>query len=377
LSGTEVLDQTADAQASGIRIPRQARPATVAEQAEFEKERERFAKKQDEYFATIGEDIRKHILAEAGFNARTPPANAADALKIIDLWGLSKADLVGQLPQIGASLSTQVQGSNQVTTLQQQADQLTAALSKKGQQTFEAAMKAVRTEPFWRKWLNDHQVFIFPDLTGTNRYSGYTQRSSDRWNPGFIIHVSKDALDAGDTQAVVATLIHELSHTTFEGTIGKAMRPFLKEVASLLADHPEISALRAKASDKDEARQTHVNRIYLILYERTGYAEGEIFVHLQQFTHQPAVTLSSGKLSADRFILSQVAAYVEQLKRIRLPQKTLIGVLDTIGRRVQLLYDSRIEALPAGSPERGRMELRQRQAAAILELARSETGTDR
>ena len=60
------------------KIHRQA-PATAAEQAEFDKEREDFAKKQDAHFAMIGEEIRAHILAEAGLHAQTPPANAAEA----------------------------------------------------------------------------------------------------------------------------------------------------------------------------------------------------------------------------------------------------------------------------------------------------------
>lgn len=360
----------------GCTIQRQSPPSEV-QQAEFEKDRDRFAQNQDEHFAIIGEEIKKHILREAGFDAQTAPADAAGALKIIKLWGLSITDLVKQLPQLGAALSTQIKGSNATTTLEQKADQLTAAMSKRGQETFKAALDTIRSEPFWRNWLDNHVVIFLPDLTGQNRYSGYTQRSDDRWNPGFIIHISKDALEAGETKAVVATLIHELSHTTYEGSVEKAIRPFLRQIASLLADHPDVSALRAKAKDKNEARETHSKRIAQILYEKTAYAEGEIFVHLHQLTSQPPVTTGGVTISADRFILARVAGFVEQLKQIHLPQRMLLGVLDSLARRVQLLYDSRIAPMPQGSRARRLMELSKAQAATILELARSETGTDR
>ena len=119
-----------------------------------------------------------------------------------------------------------------------------------------------------------------------------------------------------------------------------------------------------------------MKRIAQILYEHTAYAEGEIFVHLQQLTHQPAVTASGVKIPASRFVLARVQDYVEQLKRIHLPQRTLLGVLDSLDRRVQRLYDSRIAALPKGSRERQHMEHSKLQAASVLELARAETGTE-
>ncbi|MCK5720938.1 MAG: hypothetical protein KAI84_00230 [Gammaproteobacteria bacterium] len=344
---------------------------------EFERYRERSAREQDEHFRKIGEYIRDHILREAGFRQGAQPTNAAEALRVIQLWGLSINDIVQQIPRLGRSLSTRVRGTRQVATLEQQSEQLVAAMNEQGRRTFNAMLRTVRAEPFWRNWLDNHSIFIFPDLSGENRYTGYTYQSTDRWNPGFVIHISKDNLEAGQLDAAVVSLIHELSHTTVEATTERALRPFLRQLALLLADHRDVRALRTGASNALEARETHVNRIRQILYERTAYAEEEIFVHLQQLTHQPPVRTSEGTIRPSDYILARVEGFVKQLRRIQLPERTLLGVLDSIERRVRFLYDRRIRGLRRNSRERRLMELSKRQALAILELARSETSTSR
>ncbi len=349
----------------------QKEEATSEQRSEFERDREHFAQAQDEFFAQMGEDIRNHILREVGFQQGYQPANADEALRVIQLWGLSIDALVQRLPQLGRSLSTRVHGSTENTTLAQHSQQLIAAMNRQGRQTFNAMLSAVRAEPFWANWLDHHSIFIFPDLSGANRYGGYTQRSDDRWNPAFIIHISKDTLEAGQTAAATATLIHELSHTTTESTTSRAMQPFLQRLALLLADHRKVKALRTGASNAQEARTIHMNRIRQILYERTAYAEEEIFVHLQQLTHQPSVSTTGGTIQPHRYILARVEAYVAQLRRIRLPERTLRGILDSLGRRVGLLYDRRIRALPRNSRERRLMELSKDQALLILRIARS------
>lgn len=332
----------------------QKQEATPEEQAEFERDRQRFARSQDEYFAEMGNDIRDHIMRAANIDSGAQPANATEALEVIQLWGLTINSVVQQLPVLGQSLSTRVQGTRQAATMQQRSQQLVAAMNQQGRQTYGAMLTAVRSEPFWRNHLDNNSIFIFPDLSGANRYAGYTQRSNDRWNPGFIIHISKDTLEAGQTDAAVASLIHELSHTTFEGTIGRAMQPFVRRLAALLADHPSVVALRAGASNASDARDTHIRRIRQILYERTGYAEAEIFVHLQQLTHQPPAVVGANTIPPHIFLLNVVRHYIEQVTRIRLPRRTLIGTLDMIARRVELLYDRRIAAIPQTRPSEPR-----------------------
>lgn len=354
----------------------QKQEATPEQRTEFERLRERFARSQDEYFEEMGNDIRQHILQTAGLNPDVMPANAAQALQVTQLWDLSINDIVQGLPVLGQSLSTRVRGTQQAASLQQRSQQLVAAMTQQGQQTYAAAMGVVRSERFWRDHLDNHSIFIFPDLSGPNRYSGYTQRSGDRWNPAFIIHISKDSLEAGQTDAVVASLIHELSHTTFQATTGRAMNPMLQHLATLLADHPSVAALRSGASNASEARTTHIRRIRQILFERTAYAEAEIFVHLQQLTHQPPVTVSGGTIAPHHFLLQRVQHYIERLKRIRLPQRILLGTLDMIERRVRLLYNSRIQALPANTTQRTDMESFRDRALLLLRIARHETDTD-
>lgn len=344
--------------------------------AEFERDRQRFARLQDEYFAEMGNDIRDHVMRTAGIDSGAQPANVTEALEVIQLWGLTINGIVQQLPVLGQSLSTRVQGTRQATSMQQQSQQLVAAMNQQGRQTYSAVLSRVRSEPFWRNHLDNNSIFIFPDLSGPNRYSGYTQRSNDRWNPAFIIHISKDALEAGQADSVAAALIHELSHTIFEGTIGRAMTPFVQRLAELLADHASVVALRAGAPNASDARDTHIGRIRQILYERTGYAEAEIFVHLQQFTHQPPAVVGANTIAPHIYILSIVRRYIERLTRIRLPRATLIGTLDMIARRVEHLYDRRIEALPANTPQRARMESFKLRAILMLRIARHEPSTD-
>ena len=380
---THVVQQTKDSGQRGSRSAStltariQRQEPTREQRAEFEADRERFAREQDKFFEQVGQNIRDQILAEAKFHRGTQPTSAAEALRVVNLWGLSIDDIVGHLPRLGKSLSTRALGVSEGGTLKQQSDQLVASMNNLGKETFRAMLVRVRAEPFWRDWLDNHAIFIFPDLSGKNLYSGYTQRSSDRWDPAFIIHINKDTLEAGQTDAVVATLVHELSHTTFEPSITeRALKPFLQQLASLLADHPDVRALRTNATDQNEAREDQVRQIRQILYEQTAYAEEEIFVHLQQLTHQPPIKTKGGTIQPHIYILAIVEDYINRLKNIRMAERTLFGILDSLERRVRLLYDRRIRFLPKRSRERRLMELSKNQAVNILKLARSETSTD-
>src|SRR4030095_13210241 len=260
-------------------VSRQTQPATAEEEAHQQEASRQF-------FEKSGEVMQESILKQAGFPGPTRATTSEDALKVIAFWKLTIDQLLAQLPQLGASLQGRVSGKPVSTALDQQQASLIAALTPVGQTTYQEVIKQLKKEPFWKDYLDQTVVYIFPDLTGTNRYSGYTQRGSasvqgGRATPAFIIHISKDALEAKDVAGSVAVLIHELSHTLYEpGVIHESLRTFLGSLSELLADHPKIVALRKGASDADQARRTHIHLINHILFERTAYAEEEIFVHL-------------------------------------------------------------------------------------------------
>jgi hypothetical protein len=364
------------------RVQRQpaagAAQAKQAEIAEYEADRARFEGLQEEHFETIGQIVREHILKAAGLAADKLPTTSEEALKVVGLWGITIDTLTKSLPDLTKSLAGQVTGQQAPSSMAQQQKSLIAALTPKGQKTYADMLAKVRSEPFWQEHLDTQEIYIFADLTGTNRYAGYTQRGTGQsaqglTTPAFIIHISKDRLDAGQLEESVATLIHELSHTLHETNVTtRSLKSFTNKLSDLLADHPKVLALRQGAADPDGARQTHVRRISQIIYERTGYAEAEIFVHLQQLTHQPAVTVGGKKVPGSRFILAEVEAYVAQLKGIGLPPRMLAGIFRSLAARVELLYDRRIAAAPAGSDQRKLLQTNKELAKATLALAVSE-----
>jgi hypothetical protein len=151
------------------------------------------------------------------------------------------------------------------------------------------------------------------------------------------------------------------------------MQKFDTDLAGLLVDHPQIAALRSSATDPAALRNVHLSRIRQMLYEVTGYGEEEIFVHLQQLTHQPSMTVNTTTIRGSDFILQQVELFMRRLRRIGMPVGILNRVFASIQRQAMDLYDRRIAMSPAGSPERKNLELSKEQAALIFQMALSES----
>ncbi len=318
------------------------------------------------------------MLRRAGLTA-PQPTTADEALTVVQGWGLGIDQIESLLPTLTTSLSGMVsRGTHEVSGINQQQRDLEAALSARGREAFMEVLLTVRREPFWNNYLTNHTIYIFPDLTGVNRFRGYTQTATQsdaegRTQTVYVIHISKDLLEAGQTELVAANLIHEMSHTAYgPNRIGRALQTFTRDLAGLIADHPRIVALRAAATDATAARDVHIARIRQMLYEVTGYGEEEIFVHLQQLTHQPTMTINSTTVGATDFILSQVTTFIGRLLRIGIPQTELNRIFATILRRTRELYDQRINSLPAGSNERRSLELFKQLAVSTFELALSD-----
>jgi hypothetical protein len=190
----------------------------------------------------------------------------------------------------------------------------------------------------------------------------------------FVIHVSKDLLELSQTEMVAANIVHELSHSAYGANqVGSAMQAFETDLAGLIVDHPRVAALRTGAADAAAARSTHLSRIRQMLYEVTGYSEEEIFVHLQQLTHQPAMTIDGTTVRGADFILSQVELFMRRLRRIGMPAGVLNQVFAAIRRQAVQLYDRRIAMAPAGSNDRRILEITKEQAMLIFQMALSES----
>lgn len=337
-------------------------------------DRRRFAEEQEAFFRETGELMEAEIRRRAHLGHS--PATAEEALEIAALWGLTLDAIVAHMPAVSTSLSGRVRGHRATTTLADDARRLVDALKPAGRRAYEQAIARVRDEAFWRERLDREPIYIFPDLGGRNRYAGYTQRgTADDGSPAFIIHISQEALNAGEVDSVAATLVHELSHTVFDpSVIGRSLNSLLGSLSELIVEHPRLRALRRGAADRAEARAAQVRQIRQLLYERTAYGEAEIFVHLQQLTHMPAtVPGDDGPVRGSDHVLAIVETYLDRLKRIGLPPRTLRGILDSLARRTAILYDRRI----AAAPERDRKRLRTNKelALALFVLARGDTDT--
>jgi hypothetical protein len=347
----------------------------TAETTEQRETRERFEAAQQEHFNELGRTIRESVLRRAGFSRGSGPTTPEEALRVVSLWGLNINRIVSAMPALTASTSGAVRGHTSSVDLSQQQRSLEAALSPQGRETFMAAMLELRQERFWDEHLRHTTIYIFPDLSGVNRYRGFTQsgnytNDAGQTHQAFIVHISRDMLNGGQVDLVVANLVHELTHTLHEpNVLDRATRAFNQDLAELLADHPQIQALRSAATGPGSAREAHVSRIRQMLFEATGYVEGEIFAHLQQLTHQPDMTIDGSPVSASHFILEHVILYIARLRQIGMPPRMLAGMLASIHRRIMQLYDRRIAATTIGSRERQVMQANKNLAHSIFQLA--------
>jgi hypothetical protein len=361
-------------------------PLGTAQPALPESEAERTTRETGELAQTqaseqLGNTIRDAVLRAAGFAVGARPTTPDQALRVANLWGLTLDNIVAALPTLTTSLSGMLRGSHEEAGLDQQQRALETALTPAGREGFMAALTLVRRDRFWNDYLLRNTVFIFPDLTGANRYRGFTQvathtTAGNRPQTVFVIHVSKDLLELRQSELVAANIVHELSHTAYRhNQIGDAMKTFETDLATLLVDHPKVVALRSAAADAAAVRSTHLARIRQMLYEVTGYGEEEIFVHLQQLTHQPSMTIDRATVRGSDFILSQVELFMRRLRRIGMPVGILNQVLGSIRRQAIELYDRRIAMAPAGSPDRRSLELSKEQALLIFQMALTESAT--
>lgn len=353
-----------------------ARSVTGREQGSVTESEEQRSTQQAEQ---LGQTISGSVLRRAGFARGARPTTPEEALRVVAPWGLDIDRITSSLPTLSASTSEAVRGRRVSADLAGQQRSLEAALTQRGRETFMSALLEVRRDRFWNEHLRNNTIYIFPDLSGENRWRGYTQTGTQTDENGhtrrvYIIHISRDMLNGGQVDLVVSNLIHELTHTAEHNIVGRAMRSFHRDLAELLANHPEVEALRASATDTTAARDRHVSQIRQMLYEATSYAEGEILAHLQQLSHQPAITINGRSIRASDFILEQVTRYIAQLRRIGMPRRVLTGAIRSIYRRAMALYDRRIAATPADSRERRRMEANKRLASSIFRLALTNSG---
>ncbi|HET8756206.1 MAG TPA: hypothetical protein VFM58_09355 [Solirubrobacteraceae bacterium] len=373
VDGVLALQQTAGNRRVARYLRAVARDGAPA--VEVADERRRFAGEQEAFFRETGALMEAEIRRRA--HLQHAPATPDEALDIAALWGLTLDAIAAHMPAVSTSLAGQVRGQRAATTLADEAKRIVDALQPPGRRAYEQVMARVRGEAFWRQRLDREPIYIFPDLGGRNRYAGYTQRgSADDGSPAFIIHISQEALNAGEVDSVAATLVHELSHTVFDpSVIARSLNPLLGSLSELIVEHPRLQALRRGAADPAEARAAQLRQVRQLLYERTAYGEAEIFVHLQQLTHMPATVPADGggSVRGSDHVLAMVETYLNRLKRIGMPARMLRGILDSLARRTVILYDRRI----AAAPERDRARLRTNKdlALALFALARGDTET--
>ncbi len=358
----------------------QRKPTTVTNEEPTEEIRKEFAEIQKRFSEEQGKIMKNQILQSAGFAKGIDASTPEDAEKLIKFWGLSMSTIVTQMAQISSSLSTQVVGQTTTTSLAQQQKTFVDALSAQGQLAYKKAVKLVKDEPFWNNYFNTNEIFIFPDLQGGNRFSGYNQAVPDPNDPTgqkkvIIVHISQIHLNNNFPELSASTIVHELSHVIYDPSVlERALAPFKNSIAALLVDHPQIIATRKGAKDPVAAKEQQQKRISQILYETLAYGEEEIFVHLQQLTHQPDVTVTKSdgtqeSLRGAQLLQHEVLRYIQRLQKIGLEKRMLQGVLGQIGRRVDIMYDNRIAAFPKGSKQRGIMEAQKKMAQLIFEMA--------
>ena len=373
---SDIIQKYPDTNSSAV----QCKPKSVKAAEPTEADRKEYEDMQQKYFEQVGENMKGQILKNAGFAKDVQPASPQDAVKLINFWGVPMSTIITEMSSIASSLQTQVTGTHTTSTIAVQQTNFVNALSVKGQQAYKKAIQLVKNEAFWNNYFAQNDVFIFPDLKGNNRFSGYNQTIKDPNDPTgnrkvIIVHLSSIPLENNFPEMSASTIVHELSHAVYEPSVlEKALSSFRVSIADLLLEHPDIVSLRKKAANAAEVKDKQRSRLKQILYETLAYGEEEIFVHLQQLTHQPDVTIKKPggdeSLRGAQLLEREVLRYVQRLQKIGLDARTLNGVLDQIGRRTDLFYDRRIDALPAGSKQRQIMSANKKMAQLLFELAR-------
>jgi hypothetical protein len=320
-----------------------------------------------------GTAMRGSVLAKAGFAAGAAPTNAEEALRVTAAWGVDLARIISKLPVQTPSTAQKTLGRQTAATLGETQAAAISALSHKERETFMSALLLVQQESFWRDYLATHTVHIIPDVAGTN-YGGYTQTGTHRDASGridrtYAIHMSIELIKLGDANRVASIMVHELSHQLDDKVSSPAMQPFLGELATLIAGHPDIVALRAGAPDPAEAEARQLRSINQMLYEATTYAEDEIFVHLEQLSHQPPMTIRGTTVRSSDYIVAILEGFVRQLRKIGFPRATENELLAGVHKRAMRLYDRRIAAAPESSQERERLGIYKRMATLALQEA--------
>jgi len=342
--------------------------------------RKEFEAMQQEYFRQAGEVMTGQILKNAGFKEGQKPTTPDDAVKLITFWGLSMSKITAEMKSIASSTTTQVLGSQTSTSIASQQKVHFDALSPKGQKAYQKAIDLVKAEAFWKNYFAQNEIYIYPDLGGANRFGGYNQALNDPDDPTgkrkvIIVHLSKTPLENDFPEMAASTIVHELSHVIYEPSVlQKTLSSFSISIVDLLLEHPDIVADRAKAANPADVKEEQRSKLKQVLYETLAYAEEEIFVHLQQLTHQPDVTIKKAggdeSLRGSQVLQAQVLRYVQRLKKIGLDKHTENGLLDSIGRRADLFYDRRIAAWPAGSKQRDILDANKKMAQLLFEMAR-------
>lgn len=353
-----------------------AQPARPDETAAERSAREGIEAAEAQAAASARSRMEAAVLANAGFAAGTRPQNADEALRIAAAWQLDLATILGNLPAQAAATAQQDVGSTTGDSLAQDQRDAIAALPAASRETFLAALLIVQRESYWRNYLAGNTIYIIPDIE-RRTYGGFTQTATRRDRFGrtervHAVHMSRPLMALGDVPRVAATIVHELSHHLQASVASPALRPLILSVAELIASHPRIAALRAGAADPAAAERQHVRSINQMLYERSTRAEDEIFVHLQQLTHQPSMFVGGRWVSGSTYILGELIDFIRQVGRIGLPPREQTALLQGVFARAMRLFDDRIAAAPAGSPEQRRLRLDKELAMATWQLARQE-----
>ncbi len=368
------------ANAQGDFVQRKLPPGKVTATELNDAERQEYKEEQEAFFREQGKVMKAEILKNAGFKDKTELTTPEDAVKLISFWGLSMSKIIAEMGSISSGLTTRVGSGATAQLLAKQEQDHISALSPKGQKAYAKAIQLVRDEPFWDKFFAQNEIHIFPDLKSSNRFSGYNQVANDPNDPKglrkvIVVHISTVYLENDFPEASASTIVHELSHTVYDPIVLKrALASLQGTVVDLLLEHPDIVKLRKKAKATAKLKDEQKSRLSQIIFEATAYGETEIFVHLQQLTHQPDLIIKRGgveePVSGAELILTEISRYLERLKKIGLDEKMLNGVLDQLGRRVDLFYDQRIAAIPKGSKQRDAMMANKRFAQVLFEMAR-------
>ncbi|HEY6392103.1 MAG TPA: DUF4157 domain-containing protein [Bryobacteraceae bacterium] len=290
----------------------------------------------EQQYTRLADEYRQSLFSQTGIKHGGPIGSPQEAEQILQRLHVDLDKLNAFVAQIRSSTAGMPQGPQSSDQLEQGASQAVDSLSPLGKTTWNRALAAVRSEPFFHNLLDSNEIHILPDSAACVRFNALTVTSEGGLRPGAerakeeatLILLCRQMVEKGDLEQVRGVLAHELSHAAERLIAGSptaelVTNPIIGELSAQLATLPQFQGM-----------ERHIRRY---LHARIGgYPQAEIFADLQQLPQSP-------HLRKNDKVLETVICELRRLDAAGLPENIRQTLMEDLQRRTEIFYRLRID----------------------------------